>query len=96
MGGEERPHAVEDVLLAGAGRPEVRLVGIGAPHDLHAVAAPVWGNHGELAANSGVQGPASRFDRQAMETVVEPLLEHAREVSLELGWAGLVSEVVER
>ena len=64
--------------------------------DLHAVAAPVWGNHGELAAIIGVQGPASRFDRQAMETVVEPLLEHAREVSLELGWAGLASEAVKR
>src|SRR6266571_6402902 len=58
--------------------------------DLHAIAAPVWGNHGELAAIIGVQGPASRFDRQAMEAVVELLLEHAREVSLELGWAGLV------
>ena len=64
--------------------------------DLHAIAAPVWGTHGELAAIIGVQGPASRFDRQAMETVVEPLLEHAREVSLELGWAGLVGEAVER
>jgi DNA-binding IclR family transcriptional regulator len=64
--------------------------------DLHAIAAPVWGNHGELAAIIGVQGPASRFDRQAMEAVVEPLLAHAREVSLELGWAGLASEVVER
>jgi len=64
--------------------------------DLHAIAAPVWGNHGELAAIIGVQGPASRFDRQAMEDVVEPLLQHAREVSLELGWAGLVSEAVER
>jgi DNA-binding IclR family transcriptional regulator len=64
--------------------------------DLHAIAAPVWGNHGELAAIIGVQGPASRFDRQTMEAVVEPLLVHAREVSLELGWAGLVSEVVER
>jgi DNA-binding IclR family transcriptional regulator len=64
--------------------------------DLHAIAAPVWGNHGELAAIIGVQGPASRFDRRAMEAVVEPLLEHAREVSLELGWAGLPSEVVER
>ena len=63
--------------------------------DLHVIAAPVWGNHGELAAIIGVQGPASRFDRQAMEAVVEPLLEHARGVSLELGWAGLVSERVE-
>ena len=64
--------------------------------DLHAIAAPIWGNHGELAAIIGVQGPASRFDRQAMEAVVEPLLQHAREVSRELGWAGLANETVER
>jgi hypothetical protein len=31
-----------------------------------------------------------------MEAAVEQLLEHAREVSLELGWAGLVSEAVKR
>jgi len=30
-----------------------------------------------------------------MEAVVAPLLEHAREVSLELGWAGLVGGAVE-
>ncbi|MFY9578883.1 MAG: IclR family transcriptional regulator [Gaiellaceae bacterium] len=62
--------------------------------DLHAVAAPVWGSHGELAAIIGVQGPASRFDRDAMDAAVEPLLEHARDVSLDLGWAGLVREQV--
>jgi DNA-binding IclR family transcriptional regulator len=64
--------------------------------DLHAIAAPVWGSHGELAAVIGVQGPATRFDREAMDAAVEPLLEHAREVSLELGWTGLVREAVER
>lgn len=62
--------------------------------DLHAVAAPVWGSHGELAAIIGVQGPASRFHREAMDAAVGPLLEHARDISLELGWAGRVREAV--
>ena len=64
--------------------------------DLHAVAAPVWGSHGELAAIIGVQGPATRFHREAMDAAAEPLLEHAREVSLELGWTDLVGEAVAR
>jgi DNA-binding IclR family transcriptional regulator len=62
--------------------------------DLHAIAAPVWGSHGELAAIIGVQGPATRFHREAMDAAVEPLLEHTREVSHELGWTGLVREAV--
>jgi DNA-binding IclR family transcriptional regulator len=62
--------------------------------DLHAIAAPVWGSHGELAAIIGVQGPAPRFHREAMDAAVEPLLEHAREISVELGWTGLVKEAV--
>ena len=62
--------------------------------DLHAVAAPIWGSNGELAAIIGVQGPATQFDGDAMEAAVEPLLAHARDVSLELGWTGLVRERV--
>src|SRR5919198_3574562 len=58
--------------------------------DLHAVAAPIWGSHGELAAIIGVQGPATRFDRTKMDAAVEPMLEHAREISLELGWTGVL------
>jgi IclR family acetate operon transcriptional repressor len=56
--------------------------------DLHAIAAPVWGSNGELAAILGVQGPAARFDRSSMEAQVELLLEHTRRLSFELGWAG--------
>jgi len=56
--------------------------------------APIWGSNGELAAIIGVQGPATRFDGDAMEAAVEPLLAHARDVSLELGWTGLVRERV--
>src|SRR5213082_1132631 len=62
--------------------------------DLHAVAAPIWGSHGELAAIIGVQGPATRFNRAKMDAAVEPMLEHAREVSLELGWTGLIREAM--
>jgi DNA-binding IclR family transcriptional regulator len=56
--------------------------------DLHALAAPVRGTRGELVAILGVQGPASRFVRAKMNDAVEPLLEHARAVSRELGWTG--------
>jgi DNA-binding IclR family transcriptional regulator len=63
--------------------------------DLHAVAAPVWGSRGELVAIVGVQGPASRFDTDAMDAAVEPLLEHAHAVSLELGWTELLSQVAQ-
>jgi IclR family acetate operon transcriptional repressor len=64
--------------------------------DLNAIAAPVWGSRGELAAIIGVQGPASRFDQAELDSAVEPLLEHTREVSLELGWSGLSGEAAER
>ena len=54
--------------------------------DLNAIAAPVRGSRGELAAILGLQGPASRFDLAAMRAAVEPLLEHAAAVSSGLGW----------
>jgi DNA-binding IclR family transcriptional regulator len=63
--------------------------------DLHAIAAPVWGSRAELAAIIGVQGPASRFGQEAMETAIRPLLEHTAELSQELGWSGLVEEVLQ-
>lgn len=54
--------------------------------DLSAVAAPVFGAQGELAAVLGLQGPASRFDREAMRAALGPLLESADAVSHALGW----------
>lgn len=54
--------------------------------DLNAIAAPVRGSRGELAAVLGVQGPASRFDPPAMEHALGALLERARAVSDALGW----------
>src|SRR2546423_514443 len=61
-------------------------------HDLHAIAAPVWGSRSELAAIIGVQGPASRFTPEEMEAAVAPLLEQTAALSSELGWTGFVQE----
>ena len=63
--------------------------------DLHAVAAPVWGSREELAAFIGVQGPSSRFDADAMESAVGPLLEHTGALSSELGSSGVLEEVLQ-
>jgi IclR family acetate operon transcriptional repressor len=54
--------------------------------DLNAVAAPIFGSHGELAAIIGVQGPASRFGREPMRDALEHLRARAAEISRELGW----------
>jgi DNA-binding IclR family transcriptional regulator len=54
--------------------------------DLSALAAPVFGAHGELAAVLGLQGPAGRLDRTAMRSALPELLGRARAVSHALGW----------
>src|SRR5262245_34061880 len=54
--------------------------------DLNAVAAPVRGSRGELVAVLGVQGPAPRFDAEAIARAVEVLLARAAAVSDALGW----------
>jgi IclR family acetate operon transcriptional repressor len=54
--------------------------------DLNAVAAPVYGASGTLAAILGVQGPASRFGRKRREAALPPLLERARALSAALGY----------
>lgn len=56
--------------------------------DLNALAAPVRGAGGELAAIVGVQGPASRFEGAALERAREPLLAAAAEISTALGFSG--------
>jgi DNA-binding IclR family transcriptional regulator len=55
--------------------------------DLNAVAAPVFGSRGELAAILGAQGPSARFDRAAMREAVDPLLGLSRATSDALGWS---------
>ena len=54
--------------------------------DLAAIAAPVRGSRGELAAIVGIQGPSARFDGKARENALEPLLEAALDLSSRLGW----------
>jgi len=54
--------------------------------DLNALAAPVFSSDGELAAIMGLQGPASRFGRDALRGAVGTLVERARAVSGALGW----------
>jgi DNA-binding IclR family transcriptional regulator len=54
--------------------------------DLNAIAAPVYDADGELAGIVGLQGPASRFGRNAMRDAVEPLLAAAQAISSGLGW----------
>jgi len=49
--------------------------------DLNAVAAPVLGPGGALVAVLGLQGPAARFDCEAMRTAVDLLVKHARQLS---------------
>ncbi len=53
--------------------------------DLAAIAAPVRGSRGELAAILGVQGPASRFDEGARERGLIALTRAAAELSARLG-----------
>jgi DNA-binding IclR family transcriptional regulator len=53
--------------------------------DLNALAAPVRGSRGALAAVLGIQGPASRFGDDAMARALEPLLARAAAVSDALG-----------
>lgn len=53
--------------------------------DLAALAAPVSGSRGELAAIVGVQGPAGRLDATARRNALPVLLEAAAELSGRLG-----------
>lgn len=53
---------------------------------LNALAAPVHGSRGELAAILGLQGPAPRFGEEAMANALGPLLSRAAAVSHALGW----------
>jgi DNA-binding IclR family transcriptional regulator len=55
--------------------------------DLNAIAAPVYDADGELAGIIGLQGPASRFGREAMRAAVDPLLAATHAISVGLGWS---------
>ncbi len=53
--------------------------------DLNALAAPVVGRGGELAAILGLQGPAARLPAATRRTLRDPLLRAARELGQALG-----------
>lgn len=54
--------------------------------DLNALAAPVRGSDGALVAILGLQGPASRFEGEAMEKALPAVLSRAAAISDALGW----------
>jgi IclR family acetate operon transcriptional repressor len=55
---------------------------------LSAIAAPVWGADGALAAIVAVQGPTSRFDRAAIRRALPLMLDRAASISRALGHDG--------
>jgi len=62
-----------------------RAAGEREPH-LNAIAAPVFGAGGELAAILGVQGPDTRFDAAAQEAAAPAVREQALALSRSLGY----------
>jgi DNA-binding IclR family transcriptional regulator len=62
-----------------------RAVGEREEH-LNAIAAPVFGSRGELAAILGVQGPDTRFDLRAQDDAAHTLVASAVALSRELGY----------
>jgi IclR family acetate operon transcriptional repressor len=54
--------------------------------DLAAIAAPVRGARGELAAIVGIQGPLSRFETRARARALPGLLAATSALSVRLGW----------
>ncbi len=56
--------------------------------DLNALAAPVLGRGGELAAILGLQGPAARLPAATRRSLRDPLLKAARELGQALGGPG--------
>lgn len=55
---------------------------------LSAIAAPIWGANGALAAIVALQGPSSRFDSAAMQAALPLLRQCADRISRALGWDG--------
>jgi IclR family acetate operon transcriptional repressor len=64
-----------------------RAIGEREEH-LNAIAAPVLGARGELAAILGLQGPDTRFDEPAQDAAAAPLVRSAVALSAELGYHG--------
>jgi DNA-binding IclR family transcriptional regulator len=78
------PAALAQELAAVRERGYAEAIGEREP-DLGAIAAPVLGRGGELAAIVGIQGPASRLPAATRRALREPLLRAARELGRALG-----------
>ncbi|MGH3666232.1 MAG: IclR family transcriptional regulator [Egibacteraceae bacterium] len=80
----ERTITARDALAAEVARTAERGWGqaVGEREiDLNAIAAPVFDDRGTLVAMLGLQGPAGRFDAQAMRAATEPLCASAARIS---------------
>jgi IclR family acetate operon transcriptional repressor len=78
------PQALAQELTAVRARGYAEAVGEREP-DLGAIAAPVLGRGGELAAIIGIQGPASRLPAATRRALRDPLLRAAAELGRALG-----------
>lgn len=85
------PLALTQELESVRGRGVAEAVGEREP-DLNALAAPVLGRGGELAAILGLQGPATRLAAAKRREVVRPLRRAAGELSRSLGGPGTDNE----
>ena len=86
-----RPHRSPPVARLEAELDEVRRQGFATAEgerepDLNAIAAPVFGPDGSLAAIVGVQGPASRFDSAAITEATRMLTAISLAMSHALGF----------
>ncbi len=81
------PAALERELAGVRSQGWARAEGEREP-DLNAIAAPVFGAAGDLAAVLGLQGPAGRFDQAAQAAALPALLAHAADMSRALGHSG--------
>jgi DNA-binding IclR family transcriptional regulator len=61
---------------------------------LSAIAAPVFGSTGELAAIVALQGPTGRFGRAELRAAVELLLDRAAAISGDLGWVAISDNLI--
>ena len=87
------PNTITDPAALAAEIEQVRTRGYAEAIEereqgLSAIAAPIWGAGGELAAIVALQGPTSRFDPEAIERGVPLLVACAHQISVALGWHG--------
>ncbi|MEI7759406.1 MAG: IclR family transcriptional regulator [Thermoleophilia bacterium] len=86
-------HTITDPAKLAAAIEQVRARGFAEAIEeretgLSAIATPVWGADGDLAAIVALQGPTSRFDAEATAAAVPLLITCTHRISVALGWHG--------